>query len=160
MSGVVASKGGVKDTYLKSTWIIPAQTKGEKHVAQQTVIVRLSSADEVWLDKTSQDALNLAANVYTSGQLNSTLAEIGDKLRAAKAGGAGFGTEVSGEPIVLQQSQPAPTDTAGVGDKLLVPWTWPEPTAPAILARLQPIPSGTVLPGVTSVSGYDDNTTI
>lgn len=54
-------------------------------------------------------------------------------------------------------------DYAYVGDKLLIPWTWPEPTAPEILARCQPIPQGTTLPGVSpgsSVSGDDDITTI
>ena len=61
-------------------------------------------------------------------------------------------------------------DYADVGDKLLVPYTWPEPTAPEIIARLKPIPAGTALPVGTfkgasagpgsGVSGDEDVSTI
>ena len=52
---------------------------------------------------------------------------------------------------------------ADVGDKLLIPITWPEPTAPEILGRCQPIPANIKLPVVSSsgvVTGDEDFRTI
>jgi hypothetical protein len=50
------------------------------------------------------------------------------------------------------------------GDALLIPYTWPEPTDPAITARCKPIAAGTPLPTLPSerarVSGDDDASTI
>jgi hypothetical protein len=72
------------------------------------------------------------------------------KTAVTQAASSAFGTKsVSGS-----------ADYADVGDKLLVPWTWPEPSAPAIIARLQPMPDGTALPGVSGVNGDDDESTI
>lgn len=56
-----------------------------------------------------------------------------------------------------EQSKNVPA-TANVGDKLLIPWTWPEPTNDTIKARLQPIPDGTTLPA--EVSGDDGPETV
>lgn len=68
------------------------------------------------------------------------------------------------------QSRPlknAPAGTqnyANKGDKLLVPFIWPEPTDAAILGRLQPIPLATDLPasvsGLGSVCGDENERTI
>ena len=60
----------------------------------------------------------------------------------------------------MKKSVVGAEDYADVGDKLLIPWTWPEPSAPAIIARLQPMPDGTALPGVSGVNGDDDESTI
>jgi hypothetical protein len=60
----------------------------------------------------------------------------------------------------MKKSVVGAANYADVGDKLLIPWTWPEPSAPEILARLQPMPDGTALPGVSGVNGDDDESTI
>jgi len=52
---------------------------------------------------------------------------------------------------------------AEIADKLLIPFSWPETTEPKILARITPIPVGTVLPGVeqaAKLSGDEDARTI
>jgi hypothetical protein len=48
-----------------------------------------------------------------------------------------------------EQSSP---NYADKGDKLLVPFEWPETTNQTILTRLEPIPMGTALPGVPASS--------
>jgi len=57
-----------------------------------------------------------------------------------------------------------PPHYADIGDKLLIPWTWSEPSAPAIVKRLSPIPATTVLPGPLgqkkAIHGDEDAETI
>ena len=50
---------------------------------------------------------------------------------------------------VGDETVPSTPRYADVGDKLLIPYTWPEPTNPTIIARCKPIPAGTVLPAGT-----------
>lgn len=50
------------------------------------------------------------------------------------------GYEPDGQGVVLTP------EYAAVGDKLLVPFTWPEPGHGTIVSRLKPIPAGTTLP--------------
>lgn len=161
-----SSAGKLKDVYASYVWKfpltnykLPASTFFND---QRYATIAISSSGEVWLDAAAQKVLDEAAANWGIPDITATQKAIGDKLRSAFAGGVPYGTVVTGDGEPSQQSTVVTPDFASKGDKLLVPWTWPETTKKAILDRCQPIPSGTVLPGVKSsgVNGDECSTTI
>jgi len=158
LGGALGKGINVQDSVLSYNWPF-----GKKacpmggDMEARTVVVHLSSSDEVWVSPDDQAyiAKCIAKEAYSGDDLNAQRAMVAAKLRAAKAAGAPYGTVVVGAEHGA--------NVADVGDKLLIPWTWPEPKHASIKGRLEPIPAGTSLPGVAStriVQGDEDVGTI
>ena len=159
LGGSLGKGSGIRDSVLTYRWLFGYKKVKGGAMQERTIVVHLSSADEVWVDPSDQAYIQQCVNTgaYTAEDLNAQRALIESKLRAAKAAGAPYGTVVTGVVGVEYGS-----NVADVGDKLLVPYTWPEPKHASILKRLEPIPAGTQLPGVASekVSGDETAETI